>query len=37
VAAGVAATESLRSGGVPVDVPDLDAGLVRYFDNAQVR
>jgi predicted dehydrogenase len=31
VAAGVAATTSLRSGGRPVAVPELDPGLVAYF------
>jgi hypothetical protein len=31
VAAGVAATVSLRSGGSPVAVPELDPGLVGYF------
>jgi len=32
VAAGVAATESLRNGGIPVDVPPLSSDIVRYFD-----
>jgi hypothetical protein len=31
VAAGVAATASLRAGGVPVDVPPPDAAVARYF------
>lgn len=31
VAAGFAATESLRDGGRPVDVPPLDADLEAYF------
>jgi predicted dehydrogenase len=31
VAAGVAATESLRSGGVPVAVPGPDAAVAEYF------
>ncbi|MGW0737933.1 Gfo/Idh/MocA family protein [Streptomyces sp. NPDC002851] len=35
VAAGCGATESLRDGGVPRDVPPLDAGLVRYFEEGQ--
>ncbi|MET7279703.1 Gfo/Idh/MocA family oxidoreductase [Kribbella sp. NPDC005582] len=37
VAAGVAATTSLRSDGVPIDVPELDPALIAYFDNGQVR
>ncbi|MCP2258254.1 putative dehydrogenase [Streptoalloteichus tenebrarius] len=37
VATGCAATESLRSGGAPVDVPVLDADLVSYFDGGQRR
>ncbi|MFD9702458.1 Gfo/Idh/MocA family protein [Lentzea sp. NPDC059081] len=36
VAAGVRATESLRAGGVPQEVPGLDAELVSYFENGQV-
>ena len=32
VAAGCAATESLRSGGTPVDVPKLDPELAEYFN-----
>ncbi|MCS7477102.1 Gfo/Idh/MocA family protein [Umezawaea endophytica] len=35
VAAGVRATESLRAGGAPREVPDLDPELVSYFDNGQ--
>ncbi|MFD9891432.1 Gfo/Idh/MocA family protein [Amycolatopsis sp. NPDC059027] len=35
VAAGVAATNSLRSGGAPVDVTPPDPALVRYFDGHQ--
>jgi predicted dehydrogenase len=34
VAAGCAATESLRAGGVPVDVPPLSADLRDYFSRA---
>ncbi|GAA0593945.1 Gfo/Idh/MocA family oxidoreductase [Kribbella sandramycini] len=37
VAAGYAATTSLRSNGVPVDVPELAPELVRYFDGGQAR
>ncbi|MFI6831946.1 Gfo/Idh/MocA family protein [Kribbella sp. NPDC050241] len=37
VAAGYAATTSLRSDGTPIDVPPLDPTLVRYFDNGQTR
>lgn len=37
VAAGYAATMSLRSNGTPVDVPALDPDLVTYFDNGQPR
>jgi predicted dehydrogenase len=37
VAAGYAATQSLRANGVPQDVPALDPKLVAYFDNGQVR
>ncbi|MEV4170597.1 Gfo/Idh/MocA family oxidoreductase [Nonomuraea sp. NPDC049709] len=36
VAAGYMATMSLRDGGMPYDVPGLDAGLAAYFDNGQV-
>ncbi|MBP2418810.1 Gfo/Idh/MocA family protein [Microlunatus capsulatus] len=36
VAAGVAATTSLRSGGAVVDVPALDPGLTAYFAAGQV-
>ena len=36
VAAGVAATESLRAGGSAVDVPQLDPELVGYFDGGQI-
>lgn len=35
VAAGVAATTSLRSGGTPVEVPGLDPAVVRYFAQHQ--
>ncbi|MFE0019893.1 Gfo/Idh/MocA family protein [Amycolatopsis sp. NPDC059021] len=35
VAAGFAATSSLRSGGTPVDVPPPDPALVRYFGGHQ--
>ena len=34
VATGCQATESLRNGGVPLDVPQLDSELEAYFDNA---
>jgi predicted dehydrogenase len=37
VAAGCAATESLRNGNGPVDVPPLDPGLAAYFENGQTR
>ena len=37
VAAGYMATESLRNGGVPMDVPPVDAGLAAYFDPDTVR
>jgi len=37
VAAGYAATESLRANGVPQDIPTLDPALVAYFDNGQAR
>jgi len=33
VAVGCAATESLRNGGVPVDVPPLDSSLAQHFDD----
>ena len=32
VAAGCKATESLRSGSAPMDVPELDQELRTYFD-----
>lgn len=35
VATGVAATESLRDGGRPVDVPPLRADLADYFERGQ--
>ncbi|SEG75892.1 Predicted dehydrogenase [Actinacidiphila yanglinensis] len=35
VAAGARATESLRDGGTPREVPPLDPELVAYFDNGQ--
>ncbi|MBY8879349.1 Gfo/Idh/MocA family protein [Actinacidiphila acidipaludis] len=35
VAAGVRATESLRDGGTPRDIPPLDPALVRYFADGQ--
>ena len=31
VAAGYCATESLRNGGVPIDVPPAERSVVRYF------
>ena len=37
VAAGYAATKSLRANGAPNDVPALDPALVEYFDNGQTR
>jgi predicted dehydrogenase len=37
VAAGYAATTSLRSNGTPIDIPPLDPALVAYFDNGQTR
>jgi predicted dehydrogenase len=37
VAAGYAATTSLRENGTPIDVPPLDPALVSYFDNGQQR
>ena len=33
VATGCQATESLRNGGVPLDVPELDSGIAQYFEN----
>lgn len=35
VAAGCAATYSIRNGGVPIDVPVLDPELVAYFEGGQ--
>ena len=35
VAAGVRATESLRDGGAPRDIPPLDPALARYFAEGQ--
>jgi predicted dehydrogenase len=37
VAAGHAATTSLRSGGAPIDIPALDPELIEYFDRGQSR
>ncbi|MEV5976344.1 Gfo/Idh/MocA family oxidoreductase [Streptomyces sp. NPDC052114] len=37
VAAGVRATESLRDGGTPREVPDLDPELIAYFERGQTR
>jgi predicted dehydrogenase len=37
VAAGYAATTSLRSNGIPIEIPPLDPALVSYFDNGQAR
>jgi len=37
VAAGCAATDSLRHGSMPVDVPPLDPDLIAYFNRGQVR
>ncbi|TDD28209.1 Gfo/Idh/MocA family oxidoreductase [Kribbella turkmenica] len=37
VAAGYAATTSLRDNGTPIDIPPLDPALVTYFDNGQSR
>jgi hypothetical protein len=37
VAAAVQATHSLRSNGLPYDVPSLDPELVAYFDSGQCR
>ncbi|GAA4098277.1 Gfo/Idh/MocA family protein [Nonomuraea soli] len=35
VAAGIQATASLRNGGAPMEVPELDPGLVTYFESGQ--
>ncbi|WP_214322686.1 Gfo/Idh/MocA family protein [Nonomuraea sediminis] len=35
VAAGYAATQSLRSGGLPVEIPPPDPAVAAYFDNGQ--
>ncbi|GAA1613933.1 Gfo/Idh/MocA family oxidoreductase [Kribbella sancticallisti] len=37
VAAGYAATTSLRANGTPIDVPPLDPALIEYFDRGQIR
>ncbi|TCO26358.1 putative dehydrogenase [Kribbella steppae] len=37
VAAGYAATTSLRDNGTPIDIPPLDPALVTYFDDGQAR
>lgn len=37
VAAGIEATESLRHGSTPRQVPTLDDEIVRYFNNNQVK
>jgi predicted dehydrogenase len=37
VAAGCAATHSLRNGGVPVEVPPVEENVVAYFNNGQQR
>jgi predicted dehydrogenase len=37
VAAGFAATTSLRSNGTPIDIPQLDPALISYFDGGQNR
>jgi predicted dehydrogenase len=37
VAAGHAATTSLRSNGAPVDIPPLDPDLIAYFDRGQTQ
>ncbi|MGH4036086.1 Gfo/Idh/MocA family protein [Actinomycetota bacterium Odt1-20B] len=37
VAAGVGATESLRGGGTPGEVPALDPELIGYFERGQTR
>ena len=36
VAAGCLATDSLRNGGLPRDVPPLDPELQAYFEHGQV-
>jgi len=36
VAAGYMATMSLRDGGMPYDVPELDPELIEYFDKGQI-
>ena len=36
VAAGVAGTESIRNGSIPVSVPNVDAGLEKYFTEGQL-
>ena len=37
VAAAIAATDSLRNGSSPRDIPELDPGIVTYFTNNQVK
>ncbi|MDO5081870.1 MAG: ROK family protein [Arachnia propionica] len=37
VAAAIAATDSLRDGSTPRDVPTLDPEVVQYFENNQVK
>ncbi|MDR5700476.1 Gfo/Idh/MocA family protein [Agromyces aerolatus] len=37
VAAGVAATSSMRAGSIPQDIRPVDAAVARYFDDNQVR
>ncbi|MFF2851072.1 Gfo/Idh/MocA family protein [Streptomyces sp. NPDC058001] len=37
VAAGVRATESLRAGGTPREIPPLDPELIAYFERGQTR
>jgi len=37
VAAGCMATESVRNGGQPMDIPVLDPALINYFENSQVK
>ncbi|MFI7061511.1 Gfo/Idh/MocA family protein [Kribbella sp. NPDC050124] len=37
VAAGYAATTSLRENGTPIDIPALDPAVVSYFDGGQKR
>ncbi|MFG1815215.1 Gfo/Idh/MocA family protein [Kribbella sp. NPDC049174] len=37
VAAGYAATTSLRDNGTPIDIPPMDPALVTYFENGQAR